>query len=92
MTRSLCKKSNQKFVLEMPKVRNVTIQFEKMDTSTSAVLVEWDVSKYLKMSPSIWDRFEVQVRVKNEWAKYLTRTLNKNDMHWKIDISLGVIL
>jgi translocation and assembly module TamA len=23
---------------------------------------------------------------------YLTRTLNKNDMHWKIDISLGVIL
>ena len=71
-----CKKSGQKFIQEIPRVRNVTVHFRKMDTSASVILVEWDVSKYLKMSPSIWDRFEVQVRVKNEWRQYLSRTLN----------------
>lgn len=91
IVRPSCKKSPEKFVQEMPKVRNVTIQYKEFDTQSSAILVEWDVSKYMKMSPSIWDRFEVQVRINNEWKSSLNRLLNstyENAYHQKTHFAM----
>lgn len=84
-------KTRGKFDQEMPKTRNVTLHYDSLDTNTAALLVEWDTSNYIKMSPSIWDRFEVQVRSESEWKEHLTRTLNatyENAYHGTLHFAL----